>query len=1116
MNATRLILPLALLAALAAACATLRVDVDVYTGPLADHEDIQAERMAVMAIGAKPLLIELRDRLEKKARDDKWPDLNQEERDLIGDRREFGPGQNGYKAKYIQVEDSPKSYRAWSTLIDTKARRVNAVLWLYEDTLNPELAPYLRNGLQSYEDYKESQDILKSPEAKQWQDRLQARAADPAVGEIARAYVRFFDRQIFVYDVINRANAQYKRNYPTLEKDPDRRIDEQSTLYFTDLVQDKNEIVSNHAGFLYPDAGERACFIRAVKERAAAFLSTRRALEGLFSLSLIFLRDISEEPLQSTTKNREQLVSIVSDMAASILTAGYLTKLKECCDNQAPTCPDCKEIAGLTEKLSGSKEEVKSRVKSLLRTQTHDTAVQLLAAHTMVKQGFCINPDPFAAQFGATLFKADKGGPTPEQLLAALDDMSCLVSATGLDRGRGPWGLERLIEEYLNAAQDFTAKGCGKADAEHPAAACEEPAATLRAKRDLLREELVRFAEKVLVIANHEVLLTQYAEKTGEPRAEIVDNIQVLQAVANSLLNQANELRFRQEHRTALADHLPGLQGALAETYAPDGRRTLALVVAQLAAERAEVSAGLAKIDAAAQAKAAELKAAEKDQKETADAATAKVEKLKKEAEAVTAGKVPDLATVAELDTAIQTVESLRLTWRERTDSAAGSAKPESPREVVSRLIRTLLPVQDSSKSTPRAENATTLKVLATRTFDFPTLGPPTPKAGELKDPRLALDQLLDSLRLLLAQQVQAGGSGSAAAIRTAQSIEVVEAQRAGLIYLRPASAYLRSSYPATSLQPGMDAKWKNTLARNFLRSIPLLGELRSPDEMRRLRVFAEIDRQSWQTVNTVRLEGAGSTNYAIAKDDIGNWYAKAYSADPKEIIKGAKSLAMYSMGMPAGVVSTAMKTAQASGTATPASPQQDALERLRARYAAQYEERTQKQAADLGALFKDDSADTLIRGAWTGDDAIAPFADDLEKALKAAKAEVKPEDQATALAKADAKTYGPCIRDGLKTLKRYALVLDAKLGDQDLSETVKNAYITAKGLEQDAEKEKKAADAFKTAKKKARDSARRILRNKLDTALAERRATVDEYSQALTFLGDALSEEPAAGATAE
>ena len=52
------------IAALLTGCAVLTVDVDVYKGPLANHEDIQMEQMAAMAIGAKPLLVLLRDTLE--------------------------------------------------------------------------------------------------------------------------------------------------------------------------------------------------------------------------------------------------------------------------------------------------------------------------------------------------------------------------------------------------------------------------------------------------------------------------------------------------------------------------------------------------------------------------------------------------------------------------------------------------------------------------------------------------------------------------------------------------------------------------------------------------------------------------------------------------------------------------------------------------------------------------------------------------------------------------------------------------------------------------------------------------------------------------------------------
>ncbi len=55
------------LAALSA-CAVATIDVDVYKGPLANTRRVQVEQMAVMVVGAKPLLLRLRNGLEKKKR----------------------------------------------------------------------------------------------------------------------------------------------------------------------------------------------------------------------------------------------------------------------------------------------------------------------------------------------------------------------------------------------------------------------------------------------------------------------------------------------------------------------------------------------------------------------------------------------------------------------------------------------------------------------------------------------------------------------------------------------------------------------------------------------------------------------------------------------------------------------------------------------------------------------------------------------------------------------------------------------------------------------------------------------------------------------------------------
>ena len=66
MRHDRLIVVVVALALATAGCAVLTIDVDVYKGALANHESVQTEQLAAMAMGAKPLIAELRALLERK------------------------------------------------------------------------------------------------------------------------------------------------------------------------------------------------------------------------------------------------------------------------------------------------------------------------------------------------------------------------------------------------------------------------------------------------------------------------------------------------------------------------------------------------------------------------------------------------------------------------------------------------------------------------------------------------------------------------------------------------------------------------------------------------------------------------------------------------------------------------------------------------------------------------------------------------------------------------------------------------------------------------------------------------------------------------------------------
>lgn len=128
------------------------------------------------------------------------------------------------------------------------------------------------------------------------------------------------------------------------------------------------------------------------------------------------------------------------------------------------------------------------------------------------------------------------------------------------------------------------------------------------------------------------------------------------------------------------------------------------------------------------------------------------------------------------------------------------------------------------------------------------------------------------------------------------QAIEAVTEIREDMIYLRPAAAYLRSSFPASTANRST-VGWENSLEKQTLRAIPVIGELFDAEGRAHQKILRELDKQSWQSINRVRIAGAGDVNYVVAKDDIGNWYVKSYSADPSNMVRSVKNLAMFSAG---------------------------------------------------------------------------------------------------------------------------------------------------------------------------------------------------------------------------
>ena len=175
----------------------------------------------------------------------------------------------------------------------------------------------------------------------------------------------------------------------------------------------------------------------------------------------------------------------------------------------------------------------------------------------------------------------------------------------------------------------------------------------------------------------------------------------------------------------------------------------------------------------------------------------------------------------------------------------------------------------------------------------------PMPANVEDLNAKQVMDQLVTTLKYEHILAVRDGGKDSALAQNIEQAMKAAYDHRAGMVHIRPALAFLRSSYPATALQEEPPLHRKNMLFENAWKSTAIFGDAISwlGNDGESYKIQAQIDKQFWHNVNTIRLNAGGDTNYVVMKDDIGNWTVKNYSADPGDIIRSAKNLAMFALG---------------------------------------------------------------------------------------------------------------------------------------------------------------------------------------------------------------------------
>lgn len=332
---------LAGIAVLIAGCAVLTVDVDVYKGPLANHEDIQMEQMAAMAIGAKPLLVELRDIIE--AEHEYWREFEKEDKKRyaflkvfkskdLEKRLSYLRKSPWYKSGYIRPYWSENN-REESRFKSSDADNVNNILYLYNDRRgNEQYSLFISRIWQANRDYKIAYNILRpdSNEAdiKRWKklelkpDSFEKKAKNLLPEDSSHEDIK----------KLSKRTEKLRNEYEHFYTDPNREAEEllKSWYHIRDQLGEKvpyalrdnrllkgkddelkkspnaqayafanSELVDFHAEHLFGLKDKKKDdFVDHVKKISQAFLDSRDALERLWRVemeAIIWLSDKQEK-----------------------------------------------------------------------------------------------------------------------------------------------------------------------------------------------------------------------------------------------------------------------------------------------------------------------------------------------------------------------------------------------------------------------------------------------------------------------------------------------------------------------------------------------------------------------------------------------------------------------------------------------------------------------------------------------------------------------------------------------------------------------------------------------------------------------------------------------------
>ena len=391
-------------------------------------------------------------------------------------------------------------------------------------------------------------------------------------------------------------------------------------------------------------------------------------------------------------------------------------------------------------------------------------------------------------------------------------------------------------------------------------------------------------------------------------------------------------------------------------------------------------------------------------------------------------------------------------------------------------------------------------------------MNPPTSSQiaalNDFKDDKTArevLDRLISVLNYEHIETIKRNGTSDSAS-HVKEALRAAYKLRTRLVFIRPASSYLRSSYPAASLQIDPGLEWRNELGRHALKGIPMVGECLTNNCKQNEndpRVLSQIDRQFWQNINSIRVAGVGRTNYVIVQDDIGNWYVKGYSANPEDIIRSVNSLGQFALGEQ---LDTDLVNRPEIGTESNPAPQPTALEAVFDKYNKEYEDANEDMIKDLKTVL--DSLSKEIQFVWFENPTTITVREEavilLNNAvvhLQEARTEIDKDDfgkfqqvaQRSSLIVMALRAMDR-FRDNLKTSIRNNISEEMKI--EENSDEAENLNSTESAA---TENERKIAiDALI-------DSLHEVVDAKIEHLLGRREETVKAFEKAIVFVGEIL-----------